>query len=449
MATLLRMPSLSPTMESGVVVEFKKAEGEYAEMGEVFAEIETDKAVMEYELVYEGYVKKLLVETGKELQVGDPIAILAETMEEDISACLAESKQAIVKQAIVKQDIASQDKITAQEKPEVSAEIKTDAPQPTITAVTQDTTPLQAVANGAEREQVTKRTKISPYARKLAQASGLNWQGMIGRGAGGRVIAADIEVILANSGDVGLGASGGMASTPAAAEIFGNKPHIDVPLGMMRKAIGRKMVESKTSAPHFQVNCTIAADGLVEIRSQLKQALPNLRVSVNDFVMRACAIALAQHPEMNSHLLDGFIRRYRRVDLAVAVATEEGLLTPIIEDVAQKSLVQLGSELRGLAKKAQARQLKPEEYTGGTFTVSNLGMFGVDGFNAILNVPQVGILAVAAILDAAVVRGGKIEVGKTMNLTLSCDHRAVDGINAACFMATIRSLLEAPAALAF
>ena len=292
----------------------------------------------------------------------------------------------------------------------------------------------------------TGRTKISPYARKLAEAGSFKWQGIKGSGPGGRVIAADIQAALAGNG-MAAGKPSVMAAP--AADIFGDKPYVDISLGMMRKAIGRKMVEAKVSAPHFQLRCKLRANALTDVRSQIKQVFPDIRVSVNDFVLRACALALTRHPEMNSHFADGYIRRYRQVDLSVAVATEEGLFTPIIVDAANKGLVQLGTEVRALAEKARMRKLTPEEYSGGSFTVSNLGMFGVNEFNAILNVPQVGILAVAGIIDEAVVEAGHLVAGKTMMLTLSCDHRAVDGADAARFMETLRSLLEAPAALAF
>jgi pyruvate dehydrogenase E2 component (dihydrolipoamide acetyltransferase) len=449
MAILLTMPSLSPTMESGVITTWMKKVGDFIDIGEVLAEIETDKAVMEYEMPDAGYVRELLIEPGQEVQVGTPIAILAESMDEDISdAKGGGGAPKAAGKAEPKEEAAPAPQPEAKPEPKAAAKAG-DKPAPQRAA---------AAGNGrGEGEGSGERVRVSPYARKLAREANLDLAAVQGSGPGGRIVAKDVEGALQAGGapvpaaqapaPARPGAPGARAVMPAAPPMAGGAEYEDLPLSQMRKAIARKMVESKTTVPHFQLTRKIRAEALLDGREVLKAQFPDLKITVNDIIVKACAAALRQHPAVNSQFLGDKVRRFHTVDVAVAVGTEDGLITPVVRGADWKGLAQISAELKALAAKARDKKLTPEDYSGGTFTVSNLGMYGVTEFNAIINTPQACILAISGTVTEPVVEHGQLAVGRTMNLTLSSDHRVVDGLIAAQFMDTLARMLENPLAM--
>jgi pyruvate dehydrogenase E2 component (dihydrolipoamide acetyltransferase) len=301
--------------------------------------------------------------------------------------------------------------------------------------------------------------RISPFARKLAEQQGLNWQSLQGSGPGGRIVARDIEGAIAGGAPPAQApapqaqpASGAAPQAPAPARAAQPPsgplpPFEDLPLSMMRKVIARTMTQSKQTVPHFQTSRKVRVEAFLELREQLKAQFPDVRISINDMLIKACAVALRKHPVINSQFLDDRIRRFNTVDVAVAVNTDDGLITPVVRNVEQKGFAQIATEVRALAEKARERKLTPEEYQGGTFTISNMGMFGVTEFNAIINPPQAAILAVAGVMREPVVQGDDIVPGQTMMITLSSDHRVIDGVAAAEFLATLSSIIETPLAM--
>ena len=466
MATLLTMPSLSPTMETGVITAWMKKVGEFIGVGEVLAEIETDKAVMEFEMPDEGYLRALLVEPGSEVAVGAPIAILAESMEEDISAEEAQAKTGAKPAAA---PAAAPPGAGAEAKPGNggTAAPSASAPPPAAAAAPPAAAPPAAgasagsgTATGPAQPPPTppqpaaqpsgngagERIRISPYARKLARERHIDPAALQGSGPGGRIVARDVEGAPAGTPEAGKRLAAGPA-VPVPTHEAGGPAYEDLPLSMMRKAIARKMTESKQTVPHFQTTRKVRMEKFMALRSSLKEQFPDVKISVNDMLVKACAVALRRHPAINSQFLGDRIRRFAGADIAVAVNTEDGLITPVLRNVEAKGLQQIAAETRALAEKARERKLTPEDYTGGTFTISNMGMFGIYEFNAIINTPQACILAVAGVVREPVVEGERIAIGQTMHITLSSDHRVVDGVAAAEFLATLSEIIENPLSL--
>jgi pyruvate dehydrogenase E2 component (dihydrolipoamide acetyltransferase) len=312
---------------------------------------------------------------------------------------------------------------------------------------------IAAQAGTAERLRQAQtgsaeRVKISPYGRKVAEQAQVEWRGLSGSGPGGRIVARDVQAAVAAGG-----AQPSRSAQPAArgaAELLAAAPagaFEDLPLSMMRRAIAKKMTESKQTVPHFQARRKVRMERLLEAREGLKRDFPELKVTVNDLLIKACATALMQHPAVNSQFLGDRIRRFHSADIAVAVGTDEGLVTPIVRAAHAKGLRAISAEMKLLGDKAREKKLQPDDYQGGTFTISNLGMFGVTEFNAIINTPQACILAVSATVKEPVVEGDRLVAGQTMNLTLSSDHRVVDGLTAAKFLDTLVKLIENPAAM--
>ncbi|MBI3994309.1 MAG: pyruvate dehydrogenase complex dihydrolipoamide acetyltransferase [Candidatus Lambdaproteobacteria bacterium] len=493
MALLLTMPSLSPTMETGVITAWRKQVGDRIEVGEVLAEIETDKAVMDYEVVDEGYVREFLVETGQEIAVGTPICILSATAEEDIAALRAQARSAAVRPAATAAAPAPQPQAAAPA-PQPAAPDPRPAASPALQPVATPLAAAQAVAAQAVAAPMQAppplapppapgsagrpsgngagRVRISPFARKLAEQQGLDWQALQGTGPAGRIVARDVEAAITGGAAMTLtGPPPAPAARPTAQALPGFAPaaqpaapaqsaaparpaptaggagYEDLPLSMMRKAIARKMAESKQTVPHFQTTRKVRMEKLLELRASLKAQFPDVRISLNDLLVKACAVALRRHPVINSQFLGDRIRRFAGADIAVAVNTDDGLITPVLRNVEAKGLQQIAAESRALADKARERKLVPEDYQGGTFTISNMGMFGIYEFNAIINTPQACILAVAGVVREPVVEGERIVIGQTMHLTLSSDHRAVDGVAAAEFLATLCGIIENPLSL--
>jgi pyruvate dehydrogenase E2 component (dihydrolipoamide acetyltransferase) len=435
MANVLLMPSLSPTMETGVISAWRKKAGDKVAAGDVLAEIETDKAAMEWELADGGYLRELLAPTGQELRVGTPIAVLTDTPNEDYAAALAEAKSAAASQPAA---------------PKAAAAAPSAAPPQAARVIPISAAPAAAKPPGSSpgagatppsTRPADERVKISPYGKKLAEQNELKWQGLAGSGPGGRIVAQDVQAALAGGPSARAGqAAAALAAAPAAA-------FEDRPLSMMRKAIAKRLTESKQTVPHFQARRKVRMERMLDAREGLKRDFPDLKITVNDLLIKACAVALVQHPAVNSQFLGDRIRRFQSVDIAVAVGTEEGLITPVLRAAHAKGLREISAEMKALGERARAKKLQPEEYQGGTFTISNLGMFGVTEFNAIINTPQACILAVSATVKEPVVDGDRLTVGQTMNLTLSSDHRVVDGVTAAQFLATLAKLIENPVAL--
>ena len=421
------MPALSPTMTEGNVTKWLKREGEEVHSGDVLAEIETDKATMEFEAVDDGRLGKILVPDGAQgIKVNQPIALL-----------LGEGEDA---SALEKLDVSAPQTVTAPpEQPPAKAR---SAPEPP---------PAPARGNG--------RIFASPLARRMAQQAGLDLAAITGSGPQGRVVKADIEAAL--SADRGAPAitrpvvqpQSAPLAAPAAAPalskervlaLSGNPPYTERPLTAMRRVIARRLTESKQTVPHFYLTVDCEIDELLKFRAELNGKSDAYRISVNDFVIRAAALALRQVPAANASWSDEAILLWDTVDIAVAVALEDGLITPIVKYADRKGLATIANETKDLAARARAGKLKLEEFQGGTFSISNLGMFGVRDFAAVINPPHGGILAVGAGEQRPIVNNGALAIATVMSCTLSCDHRAVDGAVGAQFLAAFKKLVEDP-----
>ena len=427
MATKVTMEALSPTMEEGRLVKWLKNEGDTVAKGDLLAEVETDKAVMELTARGDGVLRARLAAEGDTRPVGDLLAIIA-AKDENIDALLAKVPAA----AAVPAAATSSAPAAPVAPPAPVAPVAPAAPAPSA----------PATGNGGGR------ARSSPLARRLATERGLDLSALAGSGPGGRVIRRDIEA--AASAEL----SG--APTPAAARAAEPAPRTaaagdfeDVPLTLIRKTIARRLAESNGPIPTFFLTADFDLTSVRELRTRMIALGDEFKVSYNDIILKAVATALSQHPEVNAHWLGNSIRRHHRVHLGMAVAVEDGLITPIIADADRKRISEIARDSRELAKRARERKLAPEEYTGATATVSNLGMFGIDEFTAIINPPEVAIFAIGAVGDVPVVIDGALAVRTRVRITMSCDHRAVDGATGARFMQTLRRLIENPLMLVF
>ena len=435
------MPALSPTMTEGNLARWLKNEGDTIKSGDVIAEIETDKATMEVEAVDEGKLGKILVPAGAQgVKVNDVIAVLLEEGESpgDIKAPAAAPAPKAAAPAPAPA-------------PKGDGAARPEAPkQPAQAAPTPASAPTPAAATGA-------RIFASPLAKRLAQQNGLDLSRVVGTGPHGRVVKSDIEKAAASGVAKAAPAPAAAKAPPSAPAIpstqgFG-EPEFDlVPHTMMRKTIARRLQESKQFVPHFYLTIDCEIDGLLKLREQINAGAPKegkgaFKLSVNDFVLKACAIALKQVPAANASWSDEGVKMYKSSDISVAVAIPNGLITPIIRRAEDKRLSDISNEMKGLAARAKDGKLKPEEYTGGGFSLSNLGMFGIKDFAAIINPPQGCILAVGAGEQRAVVKNGQLAVATVMSCTLSVDHRVVDGAIGAEFMAAFKKLIENPLAM--
>lgn len=432
------MPSLSPTMTEGAIVSWHIKPGDQVKPGQVMAEIQTDKAVVEWECLDGGTVAELLFTAGSVAKVNQ-IAAVFTTKGENPAEAIAKAKaknKALDGGAAVSVPQATDKPAAA--KPVVSAP-----------AVSQATPAVSTSAPPKNQTSSQKPVRISPVAARLAAANGIDVRHVKPSGPDGRVIRRDIEGAI-TSGTAKIGAAGASAAKPSKPKLTpfraDRQATTDIPISIMRAAIAKRLVSSKQTIPHFQVTESIDVAALVALREQLN-AYDGFKVSVNDLVVRATALALRVHPKVNCTYDGTVIRQYDSADISVAVAIPEGLITPIVFKAHTLSVSQIGDTVRELAKKALGGQLKPAEFEGGTFTISNLGMYGIEQFNAIINPPQCAILAVAGIKDEPVVKQGHVVPGKIMRVTISCDHRAIDGAVAAEFLRTLKDFLEAPAGL--
>ena len=458
MATKVHMEALSPTMEEGQIVRWLKAEGDAVANGDVLAEIETDKATMELVARGEGVLRKRLLEEGAAAPVGAVIGVIGGA-DEDIGAIVAEAEEAGGGSAGAGAATAPAAAAATATTSAAATETQS-APAPGST----DGVDQQAAQGATAAAGDGGRVKASPLARRLASEAGLALEGLAGSGPGGRIVKRDVEA--ARRGTVpqaGAAADAGVASagarTPAAMATSGPRigaaagvhegPDVEeVPVSQMRKTIAKRLVTSIGPVPTFYLTIDVDVTQIVEARERINERLSaqGLKVSVNDMLLKATAMALRQHPEVNAAWHEDHIKRYHRVHLGVAVAVEDGLITPVVRDAHVKGVARIAAEVRELAGRARDKRLQPEEYTGATFSVSNLGMFGIQEFTAIINPPEAGILAVGQVEERAVLdEDGDFVMQHRMKVTMSCDHRVVDGATGARFLQTLRAYLEEPA----
>jgi pyruvate dehydrogenase E2 component (dihydrolipoamide acetyltransferase) len=415
MAEVIKMPKLSDTMTEGVVAEWHKKVGDKVKVGDLLAEIETDKATMEFESFQEGVLLYIGVEKGQSAPVDSILAILGKEGE-DISGIIEEYKKSQTTPA------SSQVEKTEDKKQSVK-EIATTEIQSTL-----------ASNNFHTSSSNDGRLKASPLAKKLAKEKGIDLNTINGSGDGGRIVKRDIENYKGPSNVVGI-------KTPTF--IPGKESFTEEAVSQMRKTIARRLTESKFSAPHFYLTIEIDMDKAIEARSAIN-AISSIKVSYNDLIIKAVAMSLRKHPKINSSWLGDKIRYNEHIHIGVAVAVDEGLLVPVIRFADSKSITQIAEEVKYFAQKAKDKKLQPSDWEGNTFTISNLGMFGIEEFTAIINPPDACILAVGAIKQTPVVKNGQILVGNVMKVTLSCDHRVVDGALGAAFLQTLKQMLENP-----
>jgi pyruvate dehydrogenase E2 component (dihydrolipoamide acetyltransferase) len=408
--TKVVMPKLSEAMETGKIIKWIKKEGDRINAGDILAEVETDKADVEMEAFGAGVLRKILVAEGDRAPVGGLIAVIAD-VNDDISALTAGGPAPAAPAAAP---------------PPLPRPAPEPAAKPAIVAVASAPAHASPVPSGG-------RIKASPLARKVAAQSGVDLRLIHGSGPGGRIVRKDVEA-----------AKSGATMRSYAAPVVTGPEFEDQPLSQMRAIIARRMPLSKGPVPHFYVSSEVAMDRAWDMREQLNAIEGHPKISVNDFVVRACAIALLKHPGVNSSFQGESIRVHRRAHIGIAVALEEGLITPVLRDCHAKSLGQIAVESKDLAERARNRKLRAQEMSGATFSISNLGMFDVTEFSAIINPPEGAILAVGTVRRVPVVTDAGLAPGRRMNLTLSCDHRVMDGAMGARFLQDVKRLLEEP-----
>jgi pyruvate dehydrogenase E2 component (dihydrolipoamide acetyltransferase) len=395
MAEVIRMPKMSDTMTEGVIVAWNKKVGDAVKSGDILAEVETDKATMELENYVKGTLLHIGIEKGQSVPVDAIIAIVGQPGE-DISALLSAAPAAAAAKPV--------------EESAPAAPVAT-----TTTAATHD-----------------DRLKASPLARKIAEEKGIDISALNGSGENGRIVKRDLENVTAST------TTKVAAFAPSLGESFE-----DLPLSQMRKTIARRLAESKFSAPHFYLTMEIDMDRAVEARARINTS-SGVKISMNDMVIKAVAAALRKNPKVNSSWLGDKIRINHHIHIGVAMAVDEGLIVPVVKFADQKSMSQISAEVKVYAEKAKAKKLTPEEFTGNTFTISNLGMFGIEEFTAIINPPDSCILAVGTVKEVPVVKNGQVTIGNIMKVTLSCDHRSVDGAVGSSFLQSLKGFLEDP-----
>ncbi len=435
MATNILMPALSPTMTEGTLAKWLKKEGDRIKSGDVIAEIETDKATMEVEAVDEGVLGKILVAAGTEgVAVNAPIAVLIE---------------------------AGEAVPTAPRQAQTAAATPAPAPAPASApapAPASASSPMVVRGDAHDTAEAGARIFASPLARRMAEQAGIDLTRLTGSGPNGRIVKADIDAArgkrtpaeAASPSAAPVVAQPAAPAGPKPADIVA--PHDAIAHSSMRKVIARRLQSAKQTIPHFYLTMDIELDALLKLRADLNAQSPKegagaFKLSVNDLIIKACAVALRRVPAANASFTDDAMIRYHDVDISVAVAIPDGLITPIIRKADQKGLAAISNEMKDLAARAKAGKLKPEEFQGGSFSISNLGMYGITSFSAIINPPQGAIIAIGAGEKRPVVRGAELAIATVMTVTLSCDHRVVDGATGAEFLAALKGLIEAPLSL--
>ncbi|CAN5446659.1 pyruvate dehydrogenase complex dihydrolipoamide acetyltransferase [soil metagenome] len=417
MEEVVLMPRLSDTMTEGVIAGWQKNVGDTVKKGEVLADIETDKATMELESYKEGILLYQGAKAGEKIEVNDLLCIIG------------------------KEGFDVNSVVNALKRGGAAPVAKADAPK--VEATSQAAAPAKAEAQAAEQQVVNEgRILASPLAKKIATEKGIDLKYVKGSGDNGRITKSDVDGFVPSAAPTVAPAAKAAApvapSAPAGQESF-----VETPVSQMRKTIARRLSESLFTAPHFYLTMSIDMDACVAARGKLNE-ISKVKISFNDMVLKAVAVSLKQHPKVNSSWLGDKIRTNYHVNIGVAVAVDEGLLVPVVRFADTKSLSQIGAEVKEYAQKAKDKKLQPSDWEGSTFTISNLGMFGIDQFTAIINPPDACILSVGGISQEPVVKNGQIVVGNVMKVTLSCDHRVVDGATGAAFLQTLKSLLEEP-----
>ncbi len=410
MAELIKLPKMSDTMTEGVIVRWSVKVGDTVKSGDILAEVETDKATMDMEVYAKGTVLQLLVEEGNAIPVDGPIAIVG-APGEDFQSLLSNAAA-----------------------PTPAANTSSSETVPSNTNIATPSAQPAPVASTASDE----RLKASPLAKKIAAEKGIDLSAIAGSGENGRIVKKDLENAQVQSAQ--------SAITPISTAPSGQESFTEVNVSQMRKTIAARLSESKFTAPHFYLTVEINMDKAVAAREQMNQ-ISEVKISMNDLVVKACAVALKKHPNINSSWLGTKIRYNHHVHIGVAMAVEDGLLVPVVKFADQKGLSQISTEIKAFGKKAKEKKLQPQDWAGNTFTISNLGMYGIDEFTAIVNPPDACILAVGTVKDSVGVVNGEIKPVKTMKVTLSCDHRVVDGTMGADFLKTVREYLEEPVKL--
>jgi pyruvate dehydrogenase E2 component (dihydrolipoamide acetyltransferase) len=450
MATKVFMEALSPTMEEGRLVKWLKNEGDAVKNGDVLAEVETDKAIMELAARGDGVLRKRLVAEGESRPVGQLIGVIA-TADENIDALIAGAgspggaaapapQAAAPAEAKPAEQVVGKTQETAGSSavPRGPRESQGEASTPPQEKTPQTPAPPTQTAGAADGNG--GQTRSSPLARRLASERGMDLSQVRGSGPGGRIIKRDIESAQAANAS---GATRPAAATPSVGD------YEDIALTQIRKTIAKRLAESIGPIPTFYLTAEFDLTRVMEMRKAMAELGDQFKVSVNDVLLKATAVALSQHPEVNAHWLGDKIRYHNRVHLGMAVATDEGLIVPVIWDADRKRMSDISREAKELAKRARERKLRPEEFTGSTFSVSNLGMFGIDQFTAIINPPEAGILAIGTSEEKLVVVNGEPVVRNRVRVTMSCDHRIIDGAVGAKFLQTLRRLIENPLMLVY
>jgi pyruvate dehydrogenase E2 component (dihydrolipoamide acetyltransferase) len=412
MAEVIRMPKMSDTMTEGVIVSWLKNVGDAIKPGEILAEVETDKATMELENFVKGTLLHIGIPAGGSVPVDALIAIVGNAGE-DISALLAASTAAA---------------------PAAATETAPVAPSNTAPAA-----PTPTVAEPVAQTVTDSRLKASPLAKSLAKEKGIDLSLVPGSGDNGRIVKRDVE----NFTPATSTPSAKAAAPIALPQIVASESFTEVPVSQMRKAIARRLGESKHTAPHFYLTMSIVMDNAIAARKQMNE-FSEVKISVNDLIVKAVALSLRKNPHVNSSWLGDKIRYNQHIHVGVAVAIEDGLIVPVVKFADNKSLSHISVEVKQLAEKAKNKKLQPNEFEGNTFTISNLGMFGIDEFTAIINPPDACILAVGAAKETVIAQNGEMKIAQVMKVTLSCDHRVVDGATGSAFLQTLKDLLENP-----
>jgi pyruvate dehydrogenase E2 component (dihydrolipoamide acetyltransferase) len=442
MSTKVVMEALSPTMEEGRLVEWKKQEGDAVAVGDVLAEVETDKAVMELVARAGGTLLKQVIPAGTTVPVSDLVAVIGEPGE-DVGDVGAPPKKSAPK-ATKTEEQATQPASDRSRPSSMPA-------APAAEAVTEGNGQQPAARSPAPARapQSGGRVKASPLARRMAAERGIDLSSVSGSGPEGRVVARDLEAAAVGAPTAPAAAAPAARSpVPAAPRLPTGVPFTDVPLTQIRKTIARRLTQSIGPIPTFYLTTEVDMERAAEAREALLAA-GGEKVSFNDIIIKATAMALKRHPECNAWWQDDHIRYWNEVHVSMAVAIEDGLITPVIRHTDLKSLREIAAESRDLAGRARERKLKPEEYTGGTFSVSNLGMLDIDDFTAVINPPETGILAVGRMVQQPVVHDGAVAIRRRMRLTMSCDHRVIDGATGARFLQTLKGMLENPLAMVY
>ena len=427
MAEIIRMPKMSDTMEEGVIATWLKKVGDDVKSGDILAEVETDKATMELESYDDGILLHIGVKDGDSVPVDGVIAIIGEK-DENVKSILEELDD---NPPVDKEDVKSND---IEEETDINKE---NIETPVAKVDTEEDEVLEDSSNNTDLSD--SRVKASPLAKKLADEKGISLLNIKGSGDGGRIIKQDIE----NYSDIKPLESDSKKQEITLPTIYSEESYEEIPVSQMRKTISKRLAESKFSAPHFYLTMEINMDNCIEGRKKINET-SEIKISFNDIILKACAVALRKHPMVNASFLTDKIRVNNHVHIGVAVAVDEGLLVPVIKFADNKSLSHISTEVKMLANKAKNKQLQPSEWEGNTFTISNLGMFGIDEFTAIINPNDSCILAVGGIKNTPIIKNGEIVPGNLMKVTLSCDHRIVDGALGASFLQTLKELIEDP-----